>query len=170
MLSKINIWRIITDHLATLKDADKGRPGFSDFFLFLLLPCGGAVVIVFVFHKLLSDNLINILITSLSIFVGLLLNLLVIIFDIINKITERKTEELKKMFLREIYSNISFSILNSLITIGFLVVALIDQPEIKMAANVLADTFLILFGLTLLMILKRVHVLLSNEFKNDVGN
>jgi len=168
MLTKINIGKIITDHFATLKDADSKKISRGDFFLFILLPLLFSSVIVMVFCIFLTESLVNILITCLSIFVGLLLNLLVIIFDIINKLkTENSKDQLKKLFLKEIYANISFCILISIVNIGFLVVTFSGIYFVKLSANVLSVAILMLFGLTLLMILKRVHILLSNEFKNE---
>lgn len=165
MLTKINIKKIVIDHFKTLRDANTNRIRISDYLLFLGVPLIVSVIIVFSFNILLSDNLINILITSLSIFVGLLLNLLVIIFDVVTKLKEKeKHDTLKKNFLKEIYSNISFSILLSLVAIIFLVLSLTDNCYLKLISNVICDMLLLFFSMTLLMILRRVHILLSNEF------
>ncbi len=167
MLTKINISRIITDHLSTLKNANTRRVSIADITLFLISPIVISAGIVLLLRIYLNDGLVNILITCLSIFVGLLLNLLVIIFDIINKLKdENSNDRLKKLFLKEIYANISFSILISLLNIGFLVITFTTNNYVKLVANILSDSILILFGLTLLMVLKRVHILLSGEFKD----
>lgn len=166
MFSKINILQIVVDHLDTLKDANTQRISFFDILLFIIAPLSGAVIVVFCFDYLMGEGLVNILIASLSIFVGLLLNLLVIIFDVITKVNGPGiSSKLKKDFLKEIYSNISFCILISIVNIGFLVLTLASNPYIKTIGNVIADTLLLVFGITLLMVLKRVHVLLSNEFR-----
>ncbi len=165
MLTKINIKKIVIDHFKTLRDANSERISISDLALFFIIPFAASTAIVFYFGILLSDNLINILITSLSIFVGLLLNLLVIIFDVVTKLKENGNQEtLKKKFLKEIYSNISFSILLSIVAILFLVLSLTDNCYFKSVTNVITDALLLFFGITLLMILRRVHILLSNEF------
>jgi hypothetical protein len=127
------------------------------------------------FIPLLSKDLVNVLVTALSVFAALLFNLLLLIFDIIRKSkNEPDTQDIKLGLLKEIYANISYSIFVSIVSIMVLLVPLlnIDIPRIASISmhvdKVVSFIIYFLIGnfvLTLLMILKRVHVLLTEEFK-----
>ncbi len=169
MLEKINIWCIIKDHLSTLKNDNSDKPEFKDYILFLIIPYIIPLVLLCGFDLFLSDSLINILITILAIFVGLLLNVMVVIFDIIKK--NEKTVKLR--LIKETYSNISFAILLSIITIIPLIVCYLPNTSNKlsikitlMISNGLSYYFLVLFFITLLMIVRRIHVILTDEISN----
>lgn len=167
MFNKINILQIIKDHFATLRDYGTKKQRVSDYLLFIGIPLLLSLVAWFLKLRLVND-IINILITSLSIFAALLLNLLLLIFDIVRKnernIDGSNNNERKLEFLKEIYSNISYSILISILTLIFLM--LLNFIKNSLAGEIctlIIFTFLINFILSLLMILKRVHSLLSRE-------
>ncbi|WP_306044144.1 hypothetical protein, partial [Allomuricauda sp. MMSF_3543] len=79
-LEKINIKQIIKNHLATLVNDNSKKPEFSDWLTFLIIPAVVAGVLVYLKIEL-SERAINIVITTLSILVGLLFNVIVILFD-----------------------------------------------------------------------------------------
>lgn len=165
MIEKINISQIVKDHISTLKNYETGKYSFWDFVLFFFVPfLIGGVLVYFRFK--LTKEIVNGLVTSLSIFAALLFNLLLLIYDII-----RKTENsegingLKTTFLKQIYSNISFCILIAISTVILLLISFLNI-EIALLHYILAFFvyYLVsLFILTLFMILKRVHILLSKE-------
>jgi len=167
-MSKINPILIIKDHLITLVDYQKNqtenKPQYSiwDFFVFYGIPLIVAIVCIRYFKEI-SSSLTNILITTFSIFVGLLLNLLVIIYDLVKKSIE-KNNELKRRFLREIFSNVSYSILISLLLVCCLLISLIDIDYLQLTLSFVSYFLIGNFFLTILMILKRIHILLSKEF------
>jgi hypothetical protein len=176
LLGKINISSIVGDHVKTLVDFRTGKGSLNDLLLNVIAPVIVSLILVYT-HVFLSDDIINILIAALSIFVGLLLNLLVLLFTIIDKIKEQLAQKfdkidtefirsvfLKKKYLKEIYSNISFSILISLISIILILFCSCSSIVIKTIFNFVSYYFLILFLITILMVLKRVNILLSKEF------
>ena len=167
MFSKIDVRCIVSDHLATLQDAATGRRMKTDYFVFFGLPIVVAFCLAFVLNLSLNQGAVGILVTSLSIFAALLFNLLLLIYDVVRKV-ERGSQGLKETFLSQIYSNISFAILVSIVSIIVLLVAYFDLNGSCFAlATSFAVYYLVtLFILTLFMILKRVHILLSREFED----
>ena len=164
MFDKINVYRIVLDHFQTLKDYKTRRYRIGDFAIFFLVPLAvGAIVITFV--GTLGPNSITIVTTSLSIFAALLFNLLLLIYDLVRKEGSDQQNSLRKQFLREIHSNLSFSILVALISVVLsLVLALTnDSGAMEKVLSFVVYYMLSLFMLTLLMVLKRVHVLLASE-------
>lgn len=176
MFNKIDISKILKDHISTLTNFRTGQPYFPDFFLFFILPALLSYLIIS-FGILLDKDIVNILITALSVFTGLLFNLLLLVFDIVDKIdttkqkedpeTGRHKQELR-VILREIYINISFCILLSMTTIIILLISFIN---IKFELYLKYLSFfvyypLLIFILTLFMVLKRIYILLSKRFEN----
>ncbi len=161
LLEKINVNDIIGNHVGTLVNDNSKKHGTSDWFTFAAIPILFSTAMFFL--KLpISNNSINIIITSLSIFVGLLFNMVVLIFDILNKPTQ---DEVKKEVLKQILSNISFTILLSIVMIGFCLVHLVPNALVKTITGCVIYLFLALFFLTLLMILKRMSALFDSEVK-----
>ncbi len=174
MSNKLNVLKIISDHVNTLRNFDTGRYSPVDFSTFFVLPALLSGILLWVFKIGLSPDIVNVLITSLSIFAALLFNLLLLIYDIVRdpqKITD--PSGIKGKYLRQIYANVSFCILISLIGVIVLLLAFFDLRGVSIGTVVSPITVLItfivyylgaLFILTLLMVLKRVHILLSKEF------
>ena len=156
MLSKIDLTKIVKDHLSTLKHHGENKKSKSDIFLFYGIPI---ILLFFILFKkfVFTESQINILITVFSIFTGLLLNLLLLIYDIVLK---NSSSTKKEQFLKEIYSNISYTILLAIVIIIMLFISCVKSHFILSS---LVVTLIIQFILTLLMILKRVHILLSKE-------
>jgi len=168
MLSKIDTTKIIRDHIATLRDDATGKGMLSDYVLFFGTPLIPAIVLTFPIRLVLDLGAITVLVTSLSIFAALLFNLLLLIYDVVTK-EERQIEDAphsKAEFLRQIYSNVSFSILVSIMAVIVLLLSYFVSLEsnFRLFLNAAAIYLLALFLLTLLMVLKRVHILLSKEF------
>lgn len=156
MFNRINLMKIFYDHLQTLKYADDKKYSFPDIILFYAIPLILSIIGYFK-SILLTCSQVNLLITVFSIFTGLLLNLLLLIYDIVSK----NNNTTKTKFLHEIYSNISYTILLSIIII-FCLLLITFVSETALLSSI--GLFLIIhFLLTILMILKRVHILLSKE-------
>lgn len=83
MVQKISFEKIIVAHFATMRNNATNKPCIGDYFVFFGIPL--------IFSFLLWDSpkfdkdAVNALITAASIFAGLLLNLLVLIFTLIGK-------------------------------------------------------------------------------------
>lgn len=183
MFSKININAIIRDHHRTLFNENTSTPSLGDFILFYFVPAAFAVFMVSL-NYCMSENMINIIIASLSIFVGLLLNLLAILMGFLDKYRDQITEikskfveggdnlqfereidfkSKKQKLLHQTYFNISFAVLTAIVSIPVMIMGLSKNQLLIVASNIVGYAFLSMFTLTLLMILKRVHVILSNN-------
>lgn len=174
-LAKINIFQIIVDHVATLKDYGRPKTSKFDIFLFFIVPLLGSTLLV-VLKIQLNNDLVNLLITVFSIFAGLLFNLQVLMFDVIGKVSniENLPDTLSSQqslhrritILENVSMNISFEILVSILGVLFLAIStLSSNPIFQKVVSVIGFYIVILFSLTLAMVLKRVHVLLGDEVK-----
>lgn len=159
LFEKIHIGKLLRNHFSTLKDNSTKKAGFDDYLTFLILPLIIASTLVYLKIEL-KDSAINIIITTLSILVGLLFNVIVLIFDIIKR---DATHKLKNVILRELLANISYTILLSICSILFTIVTYIDVHCIKLVATGLVYFLLSHFLVTVLMVLKRMYLLFNNE-------
>lgn len=172
MLAKINFLQIIRDHLLTLRQY-QGDEKLSrgDIFLFFALPGFLAIGFYWGLGLSLDSDLVSILITSLSIFAALLFNLLILVYDIITRRKNSPQQPSKRVmqFLREIYANVSYSILVSVLAVVVLLGGLFKSlPDwVISCINILSYYLVTHFVLTLLMILKRVHVLLAVDIGKE---
>jgi hypothetical protein len=186
MFTKIDVGSIVKDHFKTLENYDTSKVHFPDIFLFFIFPSLVAFFLTSL-QVLLNDAIANALITSFSVFAALLFNLLLLVYDITGKsstsssgpINPGATERLKKKkeTLRQIYINVSFCILVSVIEVVFLILYFLKiktcilwslnvcflpkmPPFLSFSIYYLAGLFI----LTMLMILKRIYKLLALEF------
>jgi len=171
-MGKINVSIIVRDHFSTLRDYRSGKLSAGDLFLFFGLPLALGLLAWWENFSFDTD-ILNGMLAAFSIFAGLLLNLLVLVCTFAGNprfigsdaatVTRRRT-------ILEVHENLSFSIL---VSIALVVVALTGLCEIKYTGAkashpLVSITLAILLGnfiLTLLMILKRIHILLSTEFE-----
>ena len=161
MSAKIDVRRILKAHFKTLVDASDPdeKTGFSDWVSFLLLPIFIAVILV-VLEAYMSDSILGTLVSAFSIFVGLLLNVVVLLFDIVRT----TADEVKKKVVKETLSNVTFAIILSLLTIPFALSTQITRwPWLKPYTSFITYFFACVFVATLLMIIKRVYNLFFNE-------
>lgn len=165
MFEKINISRIVCDHIGTLRDYRTKRYRLGDFFLFFGLPLIIAAIMLY-FYGILGLSLITILATSLSVFAALLFNLLLLTYDAIRKVSSTgNSDTLRRDLLKELFSNISFAIFVAIVAIVFvLVVVMLDKATIAQYMLSFFVYYLVsVFVLTILMVLKRMHILLARE-------
>ncbi len=196
LIDRINIYRIFVKHFETLYDYGKFKVSgkkvmpWSDRIVFLFLPVIIAVSL-FLIGIRITEDYINILITSLSIFVGLLFSLLTLIFDLGKKEKERKQElgskyqeDYKYILIKELFINISFSIALSIISILFLlstqfhpalIINFLKQYSCfnylrvgyLATTTIISFTLIVEFALLLLMILKRFFLIYLNQFEEE---
>lgn len=176
MLSRINIFKIITDHFNTLKiyKSESKYMSFGDTLLFIIIPLLLACYLSYKgcnFESQLSN-----LIAGISIFGGFLFNLLAIIYSQLeniennnNKIEDKNLLKLKEQFVNEIHVNISFCIVLSIIIVLTLLMTTIDFSyftnylilnKIILGLNYF---LLLIFLLSLLMVINRVYILLKRK-------
>lgn len=170
MLERINIIKIIKDHLGTLRGLNQTskRVHWKDLFLFFILPFVIAFLLVWKGYSF-EEELGN-LIAAISIFGGFLFNLLAIIYSQMESIKKDATTEndkVKKIFINEIHINISFCIVLSILIVITLLLTKIDIPQFEYLYILekliigLNYFLMMLFLLTLTMILNRVYILLK---------
>jgi len=175
-MTKINLWRLISDHLHTLVDYPNTRLSVGDAVLFFGSPVALGAVCAALGFGFKADVLIGLL-TAFSIFAGLLLNLLVLVFSYTQSAFENPnppdtTALIRRRVVREIHANVSFAILISLAVVVVATVALwvvrhyegSAPRETGMVPTFLLVTLAANFILTMMMVLKRMHLLISNEF------
>jgi hypothetical protein len=172
---KIDISRIVLDHLGTLRDAETRKISLFDISVFFLLPLVSGVLCNFI-RESVSVEFYNVSITFFGIFIALLLNLQVAIFGIFlrkwdlptdERLAEIKREKLdeRNFLLGQLNANISYLIL---ICCGALVFFLIMfatcyNNSIWAAVSVALYAH---FMLTLIMVVKRAHALFQREYKD----
>ena len=181
MSSKINICSIITGHIKTLKDASSGKVSSLDYATFYVAPITIAVLLSLSEIKVTSDAN-SLLVNFGAIFTALLLSVLVLVYDQGEKLRNISDEsskhniDLKRTLLEQLYFNICYAIVTSVILV-FLCLVYTFLPDNE--CTILIKTFsfdidlklfiaspLILMTvmnllLTILMVVKRMHTLLS---------
>lgn len=161
-MQKLNIFGIISDHIKTLRNDGAARDSnvsFVDLAVFFALPAALAAWIA-VSGIRFDTEALTFAVTIFAIFVGLLLNIQVLIFTSANR--SGPSDRLKLM--KEVFSNISFGILLFL-TCLLLSVTMFFLPYgcLFEALEFLLIYLSIMSALNLFMILKRIHVVLKTE-------
>lgn len=193
IFDRINIIQIFRSHLNTLYDYGalnwngQRKIPIADKITFAISPLVFSLILVLL--ELRIDNeYLSIIITSLSIFIGLLFSLLTLVFDMVKSSSNLENEidhkkKVKNTLTQELFINIAFAIALSLVSIvavfltRFRPAPIIDLlknlsyyeyiKEIYIfSTNLFAIYLLILFLFTLLMILKRFYILFLSQFKN----
>ncbi len=165
MFKKINILQIVRNHFATLQNANTKKADFDDYLTFLIVPITVSAILIY-FKILLKTDAINIIISTLSILVGLLFNVVVLIFDIIKR---DKSNNVKNTVLRQILSNIAFTILLSIVSIILTLFTYFDNCIVKTVFNAIVYFLLTNFVMTVLMILKRMFHLFHTEIEDEIS-
>jgi len=170
MFPKINIFKIIRSHFSTLVRYETQKASWTDWLTFLILPLSITAFTIWKGFRF-SNESVSLFIAILSILAGFSLNLLAIVFGYKDKIkrTISENEPLKSVYLKEIHHNISFSIINSLFCILFLLLTKINfdfgciTTLFNICLHFITMFFIIFYGLTILMILKRMSILFSTD-------
>ncbi len=160
MSYKIDVSNIILDHLRTLVNSDTNKPDFRDWLFFLFIPLILSGYLVYIGYCI-NDNLSNSLIAGLSIYVGLSINFLMLIFELSTK-EFFKTNQ-RKTIIKQIIANISATTIYSLLLIIFAIIAPIVISNIisSKILHFFLYFFLFEFIFTLLMVLKRIYQVLQ---------
>lgn len=169
MISRINIWKIVNDHIKTLRNINSVSEGISrpDLLLFFIFP--GIMSAILTYKEIRINNKITILITAVSILGGFLFNLLAVIYGLMDKLkTDAADNELKSRFVKEIHVNISFNIFLSFLLILLLIMYSYQAESVCFSIfdYIFTGTLyflLILFLLTMLMILNRIYIIMKKE-------
>lgn len=180
MSSKINIITMLSEHIHTLYDANNkdeiSKKDIGTFYIFPLL----IAVFFYICQIKLSDNTLQLIVTFGAIIAGLLLNLLVLVYTLKEKLPsvneddeKHNTIQLKHTVSKELCHNIAYCVVIS-IFIVFIVIFTSILPEkggslflIKEYLNSFSYSFVIFLIinllLTIIMIIKRFNNLLNSS-------
>lgn len=175
IFSKIDVSSIIRGHLATLRDNRLGRAvSIGDLFVFFGSPLIVAIAVQIIgFH--FRVDAVNGFLNVFSILTGLLLNLLVLVITLAsNRPNREATQQKRSLLIREIFTNLCFSVLVAVIVVCTALVALSYMRSDPGATTGPVATWLLVgattnFVLNLLMILKRMYILLNKELEGDTS-
>lgn len=84
-MSWISLSAIVRDHIETLRNHDSKAPSFQAHALTIYLPAALSVLTVAIFGVSMTNDLATLIATVFSIFTGLLLNLLVLVYSILGR-------------------------------------------------------------------------------------
>ncbi len=167
---KIDVSRIIVAQIRTLRDNRNQKYSIPDLVLFYGVPlvlCGIAPHFKWKF----SGDVLNALLAAFSIFAGLLLNLLILVYTFSSQSNHPNAlAKTRTAVIKELHDNIAYSILVSIVIV---VVTMISVAYLKIDDAVTTPKFTnrwvtgiiifltLNFILTLLMILKRIYIMLN---------
>ena len=171
---KIDVRQIIADHFRTLKNHRTGRVAGSDMVAFFVIPVAVGTA-TFIFRIPIDREVYNVTITFFGIFIALLLNVQVAIFSIFqrkwslpqdkrlaDKFMARSDE--RRALLGELNANISYLTLFCCVALVEFFCFFMFRNCTPAAVGFAAATCLHFFT-TLLMVIKRTHVLFSKEYE-----
>ncbi len=173
MSTKFSSLQIIKDHIRTLKLYNSQGVDRISVILNFIFPFFLALIFLY-FHNFLIPSIITVLITVLSIFIALLLNLLFLMYSIFTRRLQTSVKEVSSQgennvrirLLKETYYNIQFSVLSCIYALIAIILYVLFPTELylDLFLGFIVYYFLFVFIFTLLMILKRTHTLFSREF------
>lgn len=161
-MTKVNVFNIVTDHFKTLVNSNTKKISFPDVVLFFGLPLILSAALVMFCSSLISA-ISSQIITVLSIFTGLLINVIVLLFDMIRRDNDAPV---KNELLRQTLTNISYTVLISMVAIVVTIFTYIDYYPLDRIFEFLTYFFMSNIFCTLLMILKRIYNLFKTEAEN----
>lgn len=181
MSSKINICCVISEHYDSLRDPESGKYSVPDMITFIVIPLLFAAL-AFYSNIKLTNELVGLLVNFGSIITALLLSVLVLVYDQRNKIDDKVLLDkssntlllLKQTVLSQLFSNICYA---TIISVSLVATCFLEQMVRPTTPDALTPPFVgIIHGwvlsplvfflithvmLTLLMIIKRMHTLLT---------
>jgi len=166
MINKINVWPIVCEHFRTLKDAQSKRYLKRDIIGFYALPFVGGFLTSYLYGNIQQ---IDTGLLCYTILIPLLVNILFLIYSILSRNSSVSKNEKYIRILKQLYSNLSYTIVVSTFSLLILLVYSAIEKH-KYIAFIFSSILYFLFYhivLTSLMIIKRLHVLLQKEIKQE---
>jgi len=155
MSSKINIGKIVSKHVESIFASRTNNVSFWDIFTFILIPVILSATLIY-YHVTIDNDYANTIIAGLSIYIGLSLNFIGIIFELSTKEKFKKANVLD--VLKETVANIVVTAIFALAII--LLILLRDIDQISYFIYILLYFLLFELLITLLMVFKRVYTIL----------
>lgn len=167
MSSKFSVNKIIRDHINTLYDERTKKKDKTAIFANFILPLIVAILFIY-FRIIILSSEFTVILTAFSVFAALLLNLMILVFSIVNREKEKGDDkrDMKKInLLKETYENIQFTVLISVIIIVLILLMLFIPFNIILDLVLSFATYYLIFTfiVTLFMVLKRTHSIMSGE-------
>jgi len=174
MFNKINILPIITDHYDTFRVPRTGKYLYRDLFSFIVVPVLFGIGMARLFPNP-SDQFLTLSITVHTLFIPLLVNILFVIYGIKEKQPVAPKNKAHNL-LAELYKNLCYAVLVSFVTVAITASVQIASPAFfkqfdelwnwasHFASSVAMYTLILHLFMTVLMIVRRTHTLLSQEF------
>ncbi len=171
MLSQLNPTNIVEAHLKTLGSKRPNQVESIDkseviYFFSSGLPFSAYQVAVMTDGYFLPPDIVGVIVSAAAIVAGLLLNLLVLIYTLVQNRSDKLTDS-RQLFIqvsRHAFYNISFTVLSSLTLVLVSLMCLANSVPIKIIGNILAFYFGTITSLALLMVLKKCHKLIEFDF------
>lgn len=182
--TKLNIKYIFWDHIATLCDGDDETTSIYDVVTFYGIPLLVSFMFWVLTHSIderAAERIDSIVVSAFSIFAALLLNVQVLIIGLKSqKLTSGLAEEpligedavwttrkrtQRDKFISDVFSNVSYAIATSIILVGFTILLIFCGLDRYPTGKAIQLYGIIHFVLTLLMILKRMHIVIGAEIK-----
>lgn len=155
MSSKINIGKIVRKHIESIFANRSNSISFWDVFTFILVPAILSATLVY-YRVTIDNDYANTIIAGLSIYIGLSLNFIGIIFELSTKEKFKRTNVLD--VLKETIANI---VITAIIALAIILLILLRDIEL-ISCCIYTLLYFLLFELliTLLMVFKRVYTIL----------
>lgn len=170
---KIDVSIIIRDHIKTLYNSATGKVSIPDITLFYATPFAVSIT-TFALKFSVKLDVYSISITFFGIFIALLLNIQVAIFSIFMRkieksqdtrlaLAEQESLEIRDKILRELNTNISYLVLVCCTALVSGVVCYVMSWTGWLAPCLTVGLY-IHFVLTIIMVVKRSHILFHSEY------
>ncbi len=182
MSSKLDVRRVITDHLDTLRPSDGQEPLYFDIATFYAVPATAATFFLLVVGDVSADmarQVDSVLVAAFAIFAALLLNVQVLIIGLSsgksareegpisreNAVLENRLRSKTAEAIAELFANVSYAILVAVVSVVATVVAMFVKFDTSIVVKSIQLFCLVHFSLTLLMVLKRMHVVFFSTLR-----
>lgn len=174
-MKKVNIFIILTDHLATLYDDRTEKFSFVDFAVFYLAPIAFGTL-YFLCPFVLPDGLYGALIAVFSVFSALLFSAQMALYglspkdptsgnDDTSKAREEERFRRDRKFFADVNYNVSYLILLSCVSLLIFVAMMIASLSGRIEGAIVM-VLVSHFFLTLLMLVKRTHIAFSSKYRD----
>lgn len=164
--SKIALGEIVKAHWATLRDESTRDFSDEDFFVFYVVP-----LLFVTFQAIFSLNIrgLGTVLTAMALLVGLLFNLLVLVFDLTAKMDRSQlidsTDDQVRL-LKETQANTSYALLLGLFVVSLMGGAALSGTEtLPLWASCILGGLIVHFVLTLMMVLRRIRAAFTAQFR-----
>ncbi|MES1975082.1 MAG: hypothetical protein V4472_21700 [Pseudomonadota bacterium] len=176
---KIDVRYIIRDHFRTLRNAETKRVSAFDILLFYAIPTVVAGLSWYYQLDLKKSDAFNVSITFFGIFIALLLNLQVAIFAILQRKWKPSADDRmqpyqdekfrdRQTLLGELNANLSYLVLVCCIALFAALIFFVREWNAGLGPAMMIFLY-VHFLFTLVMIVKRSHVLFQSEYSEHTS-